>query len=529
MKQIEGAVWVKGWFDGDFSSVAESRSDLSRESSSHQVVITRGRLSELEVADGPPPLDAGARSLFQRSVDMVHLDDPGREGWIVQVHDLHIPKWSSVSTGSADESRAKEVGRLVGWAWARILPPRPKPEDKPEPRPDPENPPTPPQPDSDPKNSTEPRSPQTNPPVPPVPPGPTRPPEPPIQPDPPKPPDPPIPQPDPLDPAAPHPCKLCGWGWPIVLFLLLWLSCKFSWALVGVLPFFLRCALAQVGLPPREPWKQWAFSGTVLALAFIPFLLLLSDAITNCTQVRPLWLWLIALAVVLSARLVHCWVATLVALVWAVAALISCPDDPATCSLRSTPDMGQYVNERVEQSRQRMNDVFRPDRDAEDIAGQDENSVDNGRPPTLSIDQAVKVPEKVFRCVDERGKPRRNHQIYMGEGALFELNETRLNTEEARPQLVKLGDLIRKHPEANITIVGHADRAPHKDGPRGNLIISEQRASAVADWLVDNGYAQPDKISAMGVGDRYPMVETQDEFRGNRRVEVRVQCPKEPR
>ena len=51
-----------------------------------------------------------------------------------------------------------------------------------------------------------------------------------------------------------------------MLFLLLWLSCKFSWALVGVLPFFLRCALAQVGLPPREPWKQWAFSGAVVAL-----------------------------------------------------------------------------------------------------------------------------------------------------------------------------------------------------------------------------------------------------------------------
>ncbi len=60
-------------------------------------------------------------------------------------------------------------------------------------------------------------------------------------------------------------------------------------------------------------------------------------------------------------------------------------------------------------------------------------------------------------------------------------------------------------------------------------MISETRASAVADWLVANGYAQPDKISALGVGDRYPMVETQDEFRGNRRVEVRVQCPKEAR
>jgi outer membrane protein OmpA-like peptidoglycan-associated protein len=218
-----------------------------------------------------------------------------------------------------------------------------------------------------------------------------------------------------------------------------------------------------------------------------------------------------------------------VALVWAVAALISCPEDPATCSLSNTPDMSQYVNERVEQSRQRMNEVFRPDRDAEDIAGQDN---DTNRPPTLSVDQAVRTPDKVFRCVDETGKRRRNHQIYMGEGALFELNQASLNEVEARPQLVKLGELIRRHPDANITIVGHADKAPHKDGPRGNLIISEQRASAVADWLVDNGYAKAEKISAMGVGDRYPMVEVQEEAQGerrNRRVEVRVQCPMESR
>lgn len=513
MKQIEGAVWVKGWFDGDFSSLAGSHSDLSQERSVQQVVITRGRLSEVEVVDGPPPAEAGARPLFQRSVDMVHLDDPGQQGWIVQVHDLHIPKWSSVSTGVADESRAKEVGRLVGWAWARILPPRPKPEEGPKPRPDPGNPPKPSQPD--PKDPSEPRGPQTDPPAPPEPP---------------KPPEPPIPHPDPLEPPSdPHPCKLCGWGWPIVLFLLLWLSCKFSWALVGVLPFILRCALAQVGLPPREPWKQWAFSGAVVALALIPFLLLLSDAITNCAQVRPLWLWLIALAVVLSARLVHCWVPLLVALVWAVAALISCPDDPATCSLTNAPKMGQYVNERVEQSRQRINDVLRPDRDAEDLASQGDNSSDSGRPPTLSIDQAVKTPEKVFRCVDEQGKPRQNHQIYMGQGALFELNASGVNEEEARAQLVKLGQLIRQHPDASITIIGHADRAPHKDGPSGNLVLSEERASAVADWLVANGYAKAEKISAMGVGDRYPRVETQGEDRSNRRVEVRVQCPKESR
>lgn len=517
MTSKEGAVWVKGWFDGDFTSVASDPSDPAQDRAAKQVVITRGRLRSIERADGPPPADATRPPLFQRSLEMLHLDDPNGEGWIVQGHDLHIPEWSSVSTGNADEATGQEVGRVGGWAWLKILPPRPKEDPRKPPqgeRKDPPGPaPTPtPSPSPRPQGETTPPRPQ--------PAEPTPPPRPPIEPPPPVPPV----APPPPGPPQPHPCKLCGWGWPLVLFLLLWLSCKFTWGLVGILPFLLRCTLAQVELPPREPWKQWAFSAAILALALVPFFLLLSDALENCEDVRPLWLWLIALAVILSARLVHCWVAFVVALVWSVAALISCPDDPASCSLSNAPDMGQYVSERVDQSRQRMNEVFRPDRDSEDMLGQTGSSEASENFTTVGIDEAVRTPDRIFRCADDRGKPRRRYQIYMGEGALFELNSSNVQA-EAMPQLIKLGELIRKHPDASITIVGHSDRSPHKDGPSGNLLVSEQRASAVADWLVQNGYARPEKISAMGVGDRYPMHEAQGEYRGNRRVEVRVQCP----
>ncbi|MEY2802524.1 MAG: hypothetical protein RL513_2109, partial [Pseudomonadota bacterium] len=76
MKPTEGAVWVKGWFDGDFTSVASAASDLSQDRAAQRVVITRGRLRSIERADGPPPADAAHPPLFQRSLDMLHLEDP---------------------------------------------------------------------------------------------------------------------------------------------------------------------------------------------------------------------------------------------------------------------------------------------------------------------------------------------------------------------------------------------------------------------------------------------------------------------
>jgi outer membrane protein OmpA-like peptidoglycan-associated protein len=60
---------------------------------------------------------------------------------------------------------------------------------------------------------------------------------------------------------------------------------------------------------------------------------------------------------------------------------------------------------------------------------------------------------------------------------------------------------------------------------QGNLAISEKRANSVVDWLTAGGYVQPDHIVAMGAGDRYPLFDTPNEFRGNRRVEIRIICP----
>jgi len=93
-------------------------------------------------------------------------------------------------------------------------------------------------------------------------------------------------------------------------------------------------------------------------------------------------------------------------------------------------------------------------------------------PPPRAPPPPAPPPREAVPCPGERGSQRRNHKIALGDGALSDVNDAALK-EEARYQLVKLGELIRKYPDANITIVGHADKTPHKDGPRGNLTISE--------------------------------------------------------
>ena len=509
MKPVDGVTWIKGWFDGDFTSVTNTQSESMSDFSATQVIITRGRFSDIKRVSGPPSRNAASDVVFQRSVPMVHLEAPGQPGWVTQVYDLYIPEWSSASTASNDSSSTKTAGRLTGWAWAKILPPSSSDEKSNPQEPEALDPKTQKsdsaqsedassKPDDVPVDTATPASPEEeNPPI-----------EPPLN-------------GETSDPPAeiPNPCTLCTWTWPVIVFILIWLTCSLYWAAISALPFFLRCVLTQIDLPSQTRAKQWLMSALVLVLSLGSFAFLIAGAIENCSDIPYLSLCLMALAVILSSRLVHCWVAHVVAALWVVAALISCPGQPATCSVTNASNLLEYFNERGDDLHQRVEEVFRPDRESQEVV---EQLGESGRLPTLTIDEAIRDEEKVFNCLQGSKK----YQIYMGEGALFDLNDSNLK-EDSKYQLIKLGELIGKHPGAFITIVGHADKTPHKDGPKGNLFLSELRASSVADWLVDNNFAKADKITAMGVGDRYPMLETQSEYRGNRRVEVRVECPKE--
>lgn len=495
MRPSESEFWIKGWFDGDYTSSDEAVRLSGPDVETTRVDIVRGRMTSIQRVSGPPEKNASQRSLHQGVVSQVHLETPQSPGWITQLHNVQILDWESHSTGSVLSGGAPRVGRLVGWAYARVIDTRRTPVTRHESPPRPTLPPS-----NSVTNSTDGIAPPSN----------SNPKEAisqtdsaevPAQ----KPPEPAIDQP------APHPCELCKWGRVVLFFAVVWLSCSFGWALLAIAPLLLRCFLAKSGLPPFTTNEQprQIETAAMLTIGLGAFGFVIWQALQGCKTPPTISLLLLFIIVPWSTRLRKCALIWLLTGLWALAMLLTCPGQDGSCR-RPLADTQQWLNQ-----------WLRPDRDAQDISGQ--TSSDDGW-NRVSVDEVEKRPEKFFTCDGKTGRLRQQYVIYMGEGALFDMNKAELS-ENSETQLARIGKLIQKHPKAAMMVVGHADKSPHRDGPSGNLHLSEQRAYAVVDWLISQGYSKPDHIVAMGAGDRYPLFDTPGEFRGNRRVEVRVHCP----
>jgi outer membrane protein OmpA-like peptidoglycan-associated protein len=119
------------------------------------------------------------------------------------------------------------------------------------------------------------------------------------------------------------------------------------------------------------------------------------------------------------------------------------------------------------------------------------------------------------------GGPIGNKPIAMQGGALFEWGKADL-LPEAIENLQKLGQLIKRNPKATFIISGHTD---HTGTRETNLILSQQRADAVRDWLVANLGIDPMRITTIGKADdeAFPNLgpdKSIEEQAPNRRVEI---------
>ncbi len=102
---------------------------------------------------------------------------------------------------------------------------------------------------------------------------------------------------------------------------------------------------------------------------------------------------------------------------------------------------------------------------------------------------------------------------------LFEFNKADLKPGGMR-NLYQLVDFLKKNPTRNVSIEGHTDNI----GSEGyNLELSQRRAEAVRNFLLDNGIS-PERLIARGYGEAYPVATNNTEAgrQQNRRVEVVV-------
>jgi len=107
---------------------------------------------------------------------------------------------------------------------------------------------------------------------------------------------------------------------------------------------------------------------------------------------------------------------------------------------------------------------------------------------------------------------------------LFDFDRAKVRP-QAEPKLRLLAELIRDNPEGLISISGHTDALGDE---AYNRTLSERRAEAVANWLIESGEVDAERLRTAGFGETRPAAPNErpdgtDDAEGrrqNRRVEI---------
>ena len=118
---------------------------------------------------------------------------------------------------------------------------------------------------------------------------------------------------------------------------------------------------------------------------------------------------------------------------------------------------------------------------------------------------------KLYDALAEKGR-------VATQGIYFDTGSDGIRQESA-PTLKEIGAMLKDHPELKLTIEGHTDNVGK---PESNQALSEKRAAAVRQYLIDNYQVDASRLEASGLGQTKP-VGTNDTAEGrqqNRRVEL---------
>jgi OOP family OmpA-OmpF porin len=104
------------------------------------------------------------------------------------------------------------------------------------------------------------------------------------------------------------------------------------------------------------------------------------------------------------------------------------------------------------------------------------------------------------------------------QGILFDTGSDRPRPESG-PTLKEIAAMLQQHPELKLRIEGHTDNVGGKDA---NLTLSDRRAAAVKNALVNDFQVDAARLESKGFGDTKPAGSnaTPEGRQNNRRVEL---------
>ncbi len=128
-----------------------------------------------------------------------------------------------------------------------------------------------------------------------------------------------------------------------------------------------------------------------------------------------------------------------------------------------------------------------------------------------------------FELTKEK-KENKSYKIFMTLHINFEFGKAEI-LPAFYPMLDSIGRFLEKPPSVVVEIVGHTDNIPVVHGKyRNNLELSQARAEAVKNYLVERFGINPQRLIAKGYGDTEPLVpnDTKEGRAMNRRIEFRI-------
>jgi outer membrane protein OmpA-like peptidoglycan-associated protein len=140
------------------------------------------------------------------------------------------------------------------------------------------------------------------------------------------------------------------------------------------------------------------------------------------------------------------------------------------------------------------------------------------------IPQEAKVEVKPGETVNKDFELIRKGEVIILKGVNFETGKATL-TPESYAILDEVGKILVDNPHIKVEIAGHTDNVPikTKEFP-DNMALSQARAEAVRNYLIEKFKIEPERLVAKGYGETQPIAsnKTPEGRAKNRRVEFRV-------